>query len=292
MTGFRIANRTLCIAGVSAHLQVFKAEPSPPLLRTSGIPSKLTTKELITRATGKVAGCDREVTCRFDPETILVQIDGIAEYSVSREGSSIEVVSTTKAVPRHSVDEAILGPPLILALGLHGVMTLHAGSVATENGVVSFLGKSGSGKSTLAAYLDQHIREWLRCTDDLLPVDQGTDAAEALPHFPQLNLELTDQWRPPKPERLPLRALYILDQTSPPESRVTITTLPPTDATVTILQHSAAWTLFPPELMNRHLAFCARIAETLPVRRLSYPRRVEALPEVAAAVQTDINQLI
>ena len=292
MTDFRIANRSLCIAGVSAHLQVFKAEPNLPPPQPSGIPSKLTTKELITHATGQVAGRDREVTCRFDPETILVQIEGIAEFSVSRDGSSIEIETTASNTPRDSVDEAILGPPLILALGLHGVMTLHASSVATENGVVSFLGKSSSGKSTLAAYLDQHIREWFRCADDLLPVDQGRDAAEALPHFPQLKLEPSDQWRPPKPERLPLRALYILDQDSRPESRVTITTLPPTDATVTILQHSAAWTLFPPELMNRHLAFCARIAETLPVRRLSYPRRVEALPEVAAAVQTDINQLI
>ncbi len=286
MTEYRIANRVLSIAEETPLLQLFLLDPNQPLQRTVEIPSGPITAQSTTRATGFVAGRDREVTCLSGPDSILVVVEDLAEFSVARDGSSIELAKGTGS--DGEIDQAILGPPLLLALALQSVAVLHAGSVATKNGVVAFLGPSGAGKSTLAAFLDQLIGEWSRCTDDLLPLDRGTDGIDALPHFPQLKLSTNEQWCPPRPDRIPLRALFLLSGESSPGTGITSTALSTTDATVAILEHSAAWTFFPPELTQQHLAFCARIAQTVPVHRLSYPRRLDALQEVAAAIFDDI----
>jgi hypothetical protein len=36
--------------------------------------------------------------------------------------------------------------------------------------------------------------------------------------------------------------------------------------------------------MERHLDFCVKTANSVPVRRLTYPYRPEALPEISAAL--------
>jgi len=236
-----------------------------------------------------IAGDDREVECRFGPEKIAVRIQGIATFSVTGNGRSIELLEVEDAAPQDLVEAAILGPPVLLALALQGVTCLHAGAVATENGVAAFLGPSGAGKSTLAAFLDREVAGWERCADDLVPLDKGPDGIEALPHFPQPKLPPERQWCGQKPERLPLCALYVLGEEASPGSGVTTEALSMSSATVEILRHSAAWTLFPPELVDHHLAFCASIAETVPVRRLAYPRHFGILPEVAAAIRADLE---
>jgi len=238
---------------------------------------------------GVIAGEDREVECRFGPGKIAVRIEGIATFSVTGNGRSVELVEAEDSAALELVEEAILGPPLLLALALQGVTCLHAGAVATEDGVVAFLGRSGAGKSTLAAFLNREVAGWQRCADDLLPMDEGPDGIDALPHFPQPKLPPERQWCGQKPERLPLRALYVLGEEALPGSGVTTESMSVSNATAEVLQNSAVWTLFPPELMDRHLAVCARIAETVPVRRLAYPRRFEILPEVAAAIRADLE---
>ena len=288
MTEYRIANRLLRIGKTTPSLHVFISQPNQQEPQSAEFVSDLTTAQATTRTSGFVAGSDREVTCRYDSGSIVVAVEDLAEFSVTRDGRSIELLRSTGH--ESEVEQAILGPPLLLALRMQNVAVLHAGSVATKNGVVAFLGPSGAGKSTLASFLARHVGEWSHCTDDLLPLDWGDGGIEALPHFPQLKLAPENQWRPPKPQWLPLLAVFSLSREPPPGSVVSSSALSLADATSVILEHSAAWTLFTPDMTDRHLAFCARIAETVPVRRLSYPRRFEALPEVAASIQADIER--
>jgi hypothetical protein len=289
VTEYRIADRLLRIGRETPHLQVFTPQSNLQEPRSVEFLSDLTTVQTTTRASGFVAGRDREVICRFGPDSIVVAVEDLAEFSVTRDGSSIELATGT--APCGDIEQAILGPPLILALRLQNVTVLHAGSVATKNGVVAFLGSSGTGKSTLTAFLNQHVDEWSYCTDDLLPLDPGTDGIDALPHFPQLKLAPENQWCSPKPQRLPLLAVISLGEGPSPGSEVTGSALSAADATAVILKHSAAWTFFPPELTQRQLDFCAQIVETVPVRRIAYPRKAEILPEVADAIQAELDRL-
>jgi hypothetical protein len=54
--------------------------------------------------------------------------------------------------------------------------------------------------------------------------------------------------------------------------------LPASQAVQAFLGHTAATRLFTPELLGRHLVFCSQAAERVPVYRLTYPHRWDALP--------------
>ncbi len=289
MAPLRIAGRELLTERIPADLRPYShaAEPTAPLNREPRAPAAA--PAATRRATGLVAGRDRAVECRFVADSIEVRIEGVASFAVAGDGRSIRVGEVENSAPGSLVDDALLGPPLLLALALQGVPCLHASAVAAEQGVVAWLGPSGAGKSTLAAYLGRDGSPWKRCADDLLPVEVGPDGTHALPHFPQLKLPAAAQWCGQQPERLPLRALYLLGESEAEGRGVTIEPLAPTDAVLEILRQTAAWSLYSPDLAGRHLAMCARIAETVPVRRLSYPRRFEILPEVAAAIRADLQ---
>jgi hypothetical protein len=183
-----------------------------------------------------------------------------------------------------------LGPPPILALALQGVTCLHAGAVATEHGVVAFVGRSGAGKSTLADFLQRHESGWSRCADDILAVALGNGGVDALLQFPQLKLDRDEQWCPPKPERLPLLAFYVLGDDPPEAENIVLRPLSPRESTAELVSHTVAWTLFAPDLLTRHLEFCASAAQAVPVRELSYPKRIELLPEVGEAIRADLER--
>jgi hypothetical protein len=246
-------------------------------------PGRSVTRE----ARGLIAGRDRDVTCQVGPNNAVVGIEGVGTFAVAGDGRTIEVVDEENPTNPALLDEAALGPPLLLALALQGVSCLHAGAVAVNDGVVAWLGPSGAGKSTLAAFFEAEMEGWARCADDLLPVEESDESVWALPHFPQLKLPPDAQWCGDMPERLPLRTVYVLGEA---DNGVAIEPLASSDAVVELLQQTAVWSLFPPELAERHLALCACIAESVPVSRLAFPRRFNVLPEVAAAIAADLRR--
>ncbi len=203
----------------------------------------------------------------------FLEISGAGAFAVRSSGIEVD---PEPGAEESAVDEALLGPALALALARRGVFVLHASAVATERGIVGFLGESGAGKSTLARLLAE-TGSAARAADDLLAV--GPDAA-ALPHVPQLKLD---------PDALaaiaglaphhPLLALCVLEP-APPASAVCGEILPPGGAAAAILRHTIAGSLFGPDLLTDHLGFAAAIAGRVPVHRLSLPRRLDVGPEV------------
>lgn len=289
MDVLRIAGRDVLTARVTDHLRPYARRSASTSLSVFSRPRVASTPTAERRATGLIAGRDREVECRYGPDGVEVRIAGLAIFAIAADGSSIEVREMEASTPRALVDEAVLGPPLLLALALQGVACLHAGAAAAARGVVAWLGPSGAGKSTLAAYLDRELEGWQRCADDLLPLEAGPGGVDALPHFPQPKLPPGAQWCGRRPERLPLRAVYLLGEDKISGRGVTVESVSPTEAAADLLRQTAVWSLFSPELAQRHLALCACIAETVPVRRLLFPRRFEVLPEVAAAIAADLQ---
>jgi hypothetical protein len=51
-----------------------------------------------------------------------------------------------------------------------------------------------------------------------------------------------------------------------------------------LMRHTMAGRLFGPSLIERHLDFCVKTTNYVPVHRLTYPYRPEALPEISAAL--------
>jgi hypothetical protein len=61
--------------------------------------------------------------------------------------------------------------------------------------------------------------------------------------------------------------------------------LPASQAIQAYLGHTAGTRLFAPDLLGKHLAFCSQAAERVPVYRLTYPHRWDALPIVKGLLE-------
>jgi hypothetical protein len=181
--------------------------------------------------------------------------------------------------------ETMLGPSLILALALqNSIYCLHASAVLINGQAIAFVGESGQGKSTLAHYLSQ---TWQRLGDDILPIGVGDNAGIFThPHFPQLKLPLIDQYPPSAPASIPLRAIFVLKKET---TTVSTQRLSAVEATLLLIRHTVASRLFSPNLLAQHTAFCANVAQTVPVYQLSYPHIWQKLPAIQAEIESFLD---
>ncbi len=214
---------------------------------------------------------------------LLLRVEGGSDFYISPDGREITRPGR-EGEPLEGLDrEIFLGPALVLAHSMRENWCLHA-SAAWRNGkTIAFLGESGYGKSTLAGYL--HRSDWQRVADDILPVTLEKDALLAWPHFPQLKLPEDQQPALHLPESLPLDSLCLVSPAGPDETP-RLDPLSATDAVTALLSHTAGTRMFWPELLAKHLDFCARAGQLLPAYRLTYPHRREALPQVRELLET------
>ena len=248
----------------------------------------------------------RSVTCTIHPEGgYTVSDDSQPMVHISSDGDAVSWFGS-EGVPADSpITDFVLGPGLVLSLALKGAFSLHASAVTHRGRAIAFVGASGSGKSTLARLIGTLGSPWGWIGDDILPVSTGGEGPVAMPHFPQQKV-------PPKaqlallegiPTQVPLTAIYVLDDkvstnsdsSLEPESgssgeqrtgaqEVAATRLFGREAAATLLGNTIAARLFAPDLVARHLAMSSRIAEEVPIRILSYPRRMDIAPAVAEVI--------
>jgi hypothetical protein len=208
---------------------------------------------------------------------------------------------------------SILGPALALLLHQRGCFVLHASAVQSGDGAVAFTGGSGWGKSTLAAAL--HARGSALLADDLTALRIGTGSCTVFPGFPQLKLwpeaaaslgrapGALSQLHPEFDKRacgarqgfshrpLPLRRIYLLAEGPGP----TIAPLKPHEALIGLMPH---WygCRFGDRLLQvgdaaiRHFRQCAALANSISIHRLTRPRQLGALGDVASLVEEDLAQ--
>ncbi len=234
----------------------------------------------------------REIVCRRTGTGYYLHISGLASFWIAEDGYRLILLEADPSQTDQMVSETALGAPFVLALALQGVFCLHVSVVRGSDGLVAFAGESGQGKSTLARHLGSESGlGWRRIIDDTLPIvldDQG--GVTALPHFPQLKLAQEDQPATLSPPRVPLRALYVLASESESQDKsVRIEQLTRREATLAIVQHTVGARLFDRHLLQRHLVFCDDMSAKVPVRRLTYPRRLDALPDVRSALESDLQ---
>lgn len=279
-------------------LQSF-AQPSPPpqepiRLSTDGflLPGEM---QPIYQGSLWIAHAWRSITCHRHAQGFRLEVEGIGVFAVAATGQAVICREVVPGASPDAVSEAAIGPALILALALQQTWTLHAGAVVLDGTGVAFVGDSGAGKSTLAHYLDGDTESpFHRIADDILPFALAGRSLVCLPHFPQLKLPHDKQPGARMPQQVPLRALYTLDSIKDSLNAgptVAVETQNPRGAALALVRHTVATRLFDRKLLAHHLMFCTQAGPLLPVRRLIYPRRFDALPAVRDLLLTDLESL-
>jgi hypothetical protein len=207
-----------------------------------------------------------------------------------------------------------------LALSHLGQIVLHAGAVvekdAAGNAAVAFIGPAGAGKSTLTASLASTGCALL--ADDALVVAVAGSELLATPAYPGVRLwpdvapsvggsgrhdidglprvaEYTEKRRIGIAGgwlfiegRVPLRRVYVLETSE--DDRVSVGRVGPRDAIVALLSHTYVLDVSDRARLAAQFARICAASPAAEVRRLSYPRALDRLPDVHAAIREDLRQ--
>lgn len=247
--------------------------------------------------------------------SVYMKIKGIFEAIVAADGRSVDCARLAEA-DQGSFEANLLNFVLSTALTQQGEEPLHATVLALEGGAVALLGPSGAGKSTLAAFL---IGQGARLvTDDMLRLTFADGRGHA--HYGPNRLKLLDEAAQrllpgsiaagyfnalsgklmvqpddavgSRRTPLPLAALFWLgDPTdeAPAANAVSAARLGGlelmrvlTSSAMNIRDHT-------PQRLARQLRFAERVAQTLPVHALAYPRDYELLGRVADEIRSIVR---
>ena len=204
-----------------------------------------------------------------------------------------------------------LGQVLSYCLLTRGIEPLHATAMVVGDQAVAFLGDSGAGKSTLAATFLQKGHTLL--TDDVLALKFRGESVWVWPGIARVKLNpdsadavfcgrrsipmnsfttkmifpLSDSQHGDR--EVPLRVLYVLPH-KPSKSRIMIRRLSGRYSFLPIVKNTFNDTVLHPDRLKQQFAFAAKLASLIPIKRLSYPRRLDMLPAVADAILADISQ--
>ena len=164
----------------------FRPWPGPPAgeadvtIRFGPIPAALP-RPLHTHT---IQPIERGIRWEASPGAFLLHVPGLARYLVTA-GRDVVIESCGGSAP--DVSAFLSGTVLAALLQQRGLVTFHAGAVATGTGAVLFVGKSGMGKSSLLAALSE--RGFAMLSDDVTAVEMdATGKLSALSAFPWTRL--------------------------------------------------------------------------------------------------------
>ncbi len=235
------------------------------------------------------------------------------EFLVSADGRDIRFHRLSRATAE-SLTAYLLGQVVSFSLLAFGVEPLHGTVVVVDGEAIGFLGDCGDGKSTLGAAFLRLGHPIL--TDDLVVLERqgpGYAVHPGMPRIklfpsvarrvlgadvrsPQLNDGTSKRILPLDPGQahgapVPLRALYVLSgpnaASRQSRSGVAVAPLSPASACLELVRHTFNTVVADRERLARQFAFASEVAAAVPLRRLSYPRRLAALPAVCEAVLAD-----
>ncbi|MBI2818959.1 MAG: hypothetical protein HYX73_03185 [Acidobacteria bacterium] len=254
------------------------------------------------------------VHCTLPDGATYLRWLGLYEFLISSDGRRISS-RCPNGISRESFLVYLLNGALPFALLQLGFDPLHATVVAVGDRTIGFLGKSGYGKSTLGGTFLQAGYPVL--TDDLLVLKNAPEGFLAYPGAPRIKLlpepaaaMLGERMRGvrmnPQTRKLviplgrqqslqtalPLGILYVIQfprNGSNLDGPIRIRRLPPRRALMALIQNSYNDWLDEPARLHLQFVQYARIAFHVPVKRLSYPRRLDALPAVRDAILADLK---
>ena len=226
-----------------------------------------------------------------------------AEFRMSSDASTVSYLPLSRATSA-TIETFLLGQVLSFVLLRRGREPFHATVLERDDRAVALLGRSGQGKSTLAAAM--LTRDWRIMTDDLMVVD-GTDALPGMPRiklFPRAANLLGLRGEPIAKgstkevislptsmfcaEQVPLERIYALRNTQ--AVRCSIRRLSAKRALLTLTSNTFNTRVTEGGRLRQQFAESTRLALSVPVRSLSYPRTMKVLTEACAAIERDVDQ--
>jgi hypothetical protein len=251
-----------------------------------------------------VAG-DVALSCSRAGARYRLDLPSLGTFSIDDDGASISCRLRGAPSPE-TVEHGVVDQVLPRILVHRGRLVLHAGAIEMPDGAIAFIGDSGRGKSTLCAAFAAAGYPVLG--DDGLVV-RGCEPGgfEALSTYPGLRLlpeplafvfgseaKGTPVAAGALKQRLPattngfvhcekpvpLRAIYQLDD----GPRIAIEPMTGPDAFLTLVR--STYHLHLGDARRSAVLFeqLAALLDTVPLRRLAYPRRLSLLPAVRDAV--------
>lgn len=240
---------------------------------------------------------------------------GLFEFLISPDGGRI-LYHRLQQASRESFDVYLLGQVLSFSLLARGIEPLHGTVAVINGGAVAFLGDCGSGKSTLGAAL--LARGFPILTDDVIALVRRGRSWAVHPGIPRLKLfpsvarRLLGCGNPgrarmnPGTSKLvlpllegqttsrpvPLKAVYVL--CGPRRRGVRgsgsprITRLSGPQAFLEVVRAAFNLLVLERDRLAGQFAFAASLAAGVPIRRLTYARRLSTLPAVCDAVLADL----
>jgi hypothetical protein len=277
----------------------------------------LTSDEWFARFAGELANiADTGAWYQYVPladGSDFVRWRDLFEFVISPDGRSIACRRLERATAE-SFQTYLLGQVLSFALVKQCHEPLHATAVVVEGKAVAFLGKSGYGKSTLASAFVQAGQQVL--TDDLLLIRKVEGTWLGFPGPSRLKLlpEVARRFLPrqaegtlmnpdgPKliiplepgqscSEPTPVQALYALDEAQPGISDVSLTPLTERESLIELIRSTFNYRLVNSNRLHQQFLAAQRLVPSIPVKRLTYPRRFEILPQVLDTIRADVASL-
>jgi hypothetical protein len=239
-----------------------------------------------------------------DPACARITFPPVGSF-VIREGREI-VLDVSPGADEAIVRQVVLGPALAVLLTQRGHITLHGSAVAVDGRGVIFLAGQGGGKSTTAGVM--HARGHALIADDAVAIAGPPDAPLLPPGFPRLKLwpeaasslgvapdQLSELyadlekrgWAVPNglaPEPVAPTHVYVLEV----GDALAIEPLRPAEAVIELIRNAHGVMAMKGVVAGDQLRRTAALAEHLTVRRLVRPLALEALFEVAEAVEADV----
>ncbi len=237
----------------------------------------------------------------------LFSFPGYASYQISPDG--VIHCIPEPGCPGRLLRHFLINQVIPRFLGSQGEVIVHASAVKLSDGrAVAFLGNSGFGKSTLAASFAQSGAVLL--ADDCVLINRLDGALTVVGAFPGVRL-FTDSREaifsdnsgfeqvatqmgkhqavlsgPLYSDRLLLARLFALNDPAVDADSVSVMALPGANALLKVV--SSLFTLNPADEATTVRSFKAvkdLIAGSLPCSELHYPRELDILQEVRAAVE-------
>lgn len=236
------------------------------------------------------------LTCQF-----FISRDGKMVFALPRDPYNVE---PTQWILSGSVFSFILH--------LKGKNNLHASAIAHNGDLIAFIAKKGGGKSTLAASM--LMKGATLFADDFLVIESREgffwgvsqsslgklhqDAFQYLNHlgaplvivhgsaFNKLIIQ-HESSSIPRPDRLPLKAIYLLESLQNSGSGVSISPLSRRDAAFYLIANNFGMHLLEPEARLKQFMLYSELVKKVEVKCLTMKKGIETLDQVCEAVLAD-----
>ena len=265
------------------------------------------------------AGDLTEGTVRFrtfeSSEGVQFLIRGIGRFWVDQSGRDIRY-QLEDSCPVQDANHVLTGPVMGMAMQLAGKVVLHASGFVSNGHAVAMSAPSGMGKSTLCATFGR--AGYPLMADDMLVLEATATAVSARSYLPQIKLWddvveafgqepsafvpvlswiekrkilVHDSWGSVADGAFPLGAVYLLHPSPEADCSLAITAVPPAHAALQVLA-----AMYMPETLRGARSLAAldgatRIANSVPVRVISYYRSFENLPAIRDAILQDAERI-